>query len=80
VVEDSVEKHYENLLAANYSWMFGTFNEQVEKNCKWFQKHEIYLNSSAKAIDFGCGSGFQSLALSSLGFNVNGNRFKSTVA
>jgi hypothetical protein len=68
--ENSVKEHYKNLLAANYSWMFGDFEQQVEENENWFQEHDISPNSNAKAIDFGCGSGFQSLALSSLNFDV----------
>lgn len=50
--------------------MFGNFDQQVRKNRDWFENHDIQPKSSGNAIDLGCGSGFQSLALSSMGFNV----------
>lgn len=70
MAKSSAKKHYENLLAKHYSWMFGDFNQQVEKNLKWFKEHNIHPKSNQYAIDFGCGSGFQTIALSSLGFSV----------
>lgn len=66
----SAKKHYENLLARHYSWMFGDFNQQVEKNREWFVENEIKPHVNHKAVDLGCGSGFQSVALSSLEFDV----------
>lgn len=77
--ENSAKKHYDNLLAKHYSWMFGDFDRQVEKNIKWFEAHDINLESNGKAIDFGCGSGFQSLALSSLGFRITGVDFNRSL-
>lgn len=73
--ENSAKQHYENLLAEHYSWMFGDFDQQVEKNIEWFNIHNINPGPISKAIDFGCGSGFQTLALSSLGFTVTGVDF-----
>lgn len=66
----SVHQHYQQFLAKHYSWMFGDFKQEIENNRRWFENHKIYPQSNRKAIDFGCGSGFQSLALSSLGFEV----------
>lgn len=66
----SAKKHYENLLAKHYSWMFGDFDEQVRKNRTWFSRQNILPGSNQNALDLGCGSGFQSLALSGLGFDV----------
>ena len=68
--ENSTKQHYENLLAKHYSWMFGGFDQQVERNRNWFEEQGIHPKSSKNAIDLGCGSGFQSIALSLLGFNV----------
>lgn len=70
MAKNSAKQHYENLLAKHYSWMFGDYNQQVEENINWFEEHGIYSNSNQNAIDFGCGSGFQAIALSSLGFSV----------
>lgn len=70
MADHSAKEHYENLLASHYSWMFGDFNRQVRQNLKWFDRHQIQPKSGKKAIDFGCGSGFQSIALSSLGYHV----------
>ncbi|MFH5885332.1 class I SAM-dependent methyltransferase [Halalkalibaculum sp. DA3122] len=75
MAEISAKKHYENLLAEHYSWMFGDFNKQVKKNQNWFKEHDVYPKTNQKAIDLGCGSGFQSFALSSIGFNVTGIDF-----
>jgi SAM-dependent methyltransferase len=70
MVQNSVKKHYENLLADNYSWMFGDFDQQVTANREWFQNYDIVPQTNGIVIDFGCGSGFQSLAFSSLNFDV----------
>lgn len=66
----SVRQHYDKFLAQHYSWMFGDFEETVENKRRWFVDHSIAPKSNQKAIDLGCGSGFQSLALSRLGFKV----------
>lgn len=70
MTEHSAEQHYKNFLARHYSWMFGDFKQQVEKNLKWFETHSIHPQLNSRAIDLGCGSGFQSIALSLLGFDV----------
>ncbi|MTV50966.1 methyltransferase domain-containing protein [Heliobacillus mobilis] len=66
----SFEKHYESLLAKNYTWMFGDYRKKVEEYTSLFQDLGIYPNPCNKAIDLGCGSGFQSVALAMLGFEV----------
>lgn len=76
---NSVKQHYENLLANHYSWMFGDFDQQVEENINRFKKHEILPKSNKKAIDLGCGSGFQSFALAELGFNVTAVDFSRSL-
>lgn len=73
----SAKKHYENLLAKHYSWMFGDFDEQVEKNQTWFSRQNILPGSNRNALDLGCGSGFQSLALAALGFDVTAVDFNN---
>lgn len=66
----SIQEHYEKLLAKHYSWMFGDYDAKVQENLGFFRKHEATPRLSKRAIDLGCGSGFQSIALANLGFKV----------
>lgn len=63
--------HYKTHLSSFYSWMFGDFDEMVERQKAFFMQHHIQPLSSNVAIDLGCGSGFQSIALNQLGFKVH---------
>jgi SAM-dependent methyltransferase len=65
----SSAEHYENLLARHYTWMSGGHDTQVAACARFFR--ELNLPAAGqKALDLGCGSGFQSLALAELGFDV----------
>lgn len=68
-----VSDHYEHLLSRHYTWMFGTsFAEKVaEQKTILTQAMEFLEDSSTRglAVDLGCGPGFQSIALSQLGFS-----------
>lgn len=66
----SVEEHYENLLARHYTWMRGDFWQRVREYRGFFERAGVSPRSSGKALDLGAGSGFQSLALAELGFEV----------
>jgi SAM-dependent methyltransferase len=66
----SVEDHYEKLLARHYSWMHGDYDSKVRKYQFLFEQAGILPRSVGKALDLGSGSGFQSLALADLGFEV----------
>lgn len=66
----SVEEHYESLLSDVYTWLMGGFDEAKRSNLEFFQNRNITPSSSCIAFDLGAGSGFQSIPLAELGFNV----------
>ncbi len=68
----SVKEHYDNLLAEHYTWMFGDHAAKVLENKEFFERANITPRRGGKALDLGCGSGFQSIALAELGFKVLG--------
>lgn len=60
------KKHYEQLLAEHYTWMFGVpFDEKVREQKELLIK--LGIAQPGVAVDLGCGSGFQSIALVELG-------------
>jgi SAM-dependent methyltransferase len=65
--------HYERLLSRHYTWMFGTsFAEKVAEQKSVLAQAMEYLGTNRTgglAVDLGCGPGFQSVALSQLGFS-----------
>lgn len=68
---DDVRRHYESLLAPNYTWMFGApFEAKASEQRKLLEQLlGSEFNYSGLAIDVGSGSGFQSVALADLGFS-----------
>ncbi|MBA2693166.1 MAG: class I SAM-dependent methyltransferase [Rubrobacter sp.] len=68
----SVEEYYESLLARHYTWMRGDFDSRVRENRALFEESGVSPRKSGKALDLGCGSGFQSVALAQMGFEVVG--------
>ena len=68
----SVKEHYDNLLAEHYTWMFGDYDAKVQENREFLERADITPRLGGKALDLGCGSGFQSIALAELGFEVLG--------
>jgi len=67
----SVEEHYKNLLAPYYTWISGGADQQLDVNRSFFRKHKVLPSSGAQALDLGAGSGFQSIPLAELGFQVH---------
>lgn len=56
--------HYENLLAAHYSWMFGaSFADKVAEQRLLLEQFGAIPVERRLAIALGAGSGFQAIAL-----------------
>lgn len=67
---NTVEGHYEQLLAHVYTWMAGGSGQKVEGDRRFFIESGVTPKGCGRALDLDCGSGFQSLALAALGFRV----------
>jgi SAM-dependent methyltransferase len=65
-----VTDHYRELLAKHYTWMFGSFDDVVAAHRKRLEQWNVRPTRSGQALDLGCGSGFQSVALADVGFQV----------
>ncbi len=63
-------EHYESLLADIYTWLYGGAAARREDNRVFFAEKGITPRGSGRAVDLGCGSGFQSIPLSEAGFTV----------
>ena len=55
------EEHYENLLAAYYSWICGGSDSNFKANRTFFHEHGVKPVRSGIGVDLGAGSGFQSI-------------------
>jgi SAM-dependent methyltransferase len=67
---DDVARHYEELLAENYTWMFGVpFHTKVAEQRTLLETLGIPSGRHGTAVDLGCGPGFQAFALAGLGFS-----------
>jgi SAM-dependent methyltransferase len=66
----SIADHYDTHLAEHYSWLFGGLPERTKENRAYFEK--LGLKGTGRALDIGCGSGFQSIPLAELGYRVTG--------
>lgn len=66
----TVAEHYEQLLADHYTWMFGEYDVKVAEQRALLERLGVVPGSIGSAVDLGCGSGFQSIALAELGCAV----------
>lgn len=64
------EEHYQQLLAEHYDWLFGGREHQLDRHRQWFREQGLVPSGSGRALDLGCGSGFQSIPLAELGYSV----------
>jgi SAM-dependent methyltransferase len=66
----TVADHYDSLLAAHYTWMFGVpFADKVAEQQALLARLGVTPGDAGTAVDLGCGSGFQAVALAGLGFS-----------
>jgi len=67
----TVREHYDALLAEHYSRMFGDFETKAAEQRALLERLGVKApRPGALAVDLGCGSGFQSIALARLGYRV----------
>ncbi len=66
----TVKQHYEEVLADVYSWMYGGFENGLNRNRDFIKKHGLTPKGSALAVDLGAGSGFQTIPLAEAGYHV----------
>jgi SAM-dependent methyltransferase len=67
----TVREHYDAVLAEHYSRMFGDFEVKTAEQRALLERLGVPAPSpGAVAVDLGCGSGFQSVALARLGYRV----------
>ena len=67
---NNIQQHYDQLLARQYTWVFGDIQSKVEENIILFHSLGLGNGAGALAVDLGCGPGYHSLALSKLGYEV----------
>src|SRR5882724_13465153 len=67
----TVREHYDEVLSQHYSRMFGDFEAKVAEQQALLERLGLRVRQpDSMAVDLGCGPGFQSIALASLGFRV----------
>lgn len=66
----NIKTHYETLLADVYTWAFGGNELNQENNATLFKEIGLTPSGGDIAIDLGAGSGFQSIPLLKLGYQV----------
>ncbi|MGH7387970.1 MAG: class I SAM-dependent methyltransferase [Candidatus Rokuibacteriota bacterium] len=67
----SAREHYDEVLSQHYSRMFGAFEVKVVEQQALLERLGVTAAHAGRvAVDLGCGSGFQSIALARLGFRV----------
>ena len=74
----TVQQHYDRLLAPVYSWTLGDFDARVASSEALFRGLGLE-RPGGRALDVGCGTGVQTLALSRLGLAVTGVDFSETM-
>lgn len=73
------KSHYDQHLSEYYSWIYGGLEIKIEDNLKFFLEHKIKPDLTKVALDLGSGSGFQSIPLSRIGFEVKAIDFSKNL-
>jgi SAM-dependent methyltransferase len=76
---NTAKDHYEQQLAAVYSWMAGNAEIAIKRNYDFLCQLGINSTPQGLAVDLGAGSGFQSIPLAELGFSVVAVDFCATL-
>ena len=66
----TVKQHYDEVLSDVYSWVYGGFENGIQRNAEFFNKQDLSPQGSGIAIDLGAGCGFQSIPLARAGYAV----------
>jgi SAM-dependent methyltransferase len=77
-VSHAVRHHYDTLLAPIYSWSLGDLDARVGASYELLQG-VLGDAGGGRALDLGCGTGVQTLALSRLGYRVTGIDFSAVM-
>ncbi len=75
----SVRDHYEQLLAPLYSWISGGAEDRIAASRALFRQLGFQPGATGAALDLGAGSGFQSIPLAELGFQVTAVDLSATL-
>jgi len=67
---NTAKEHYDQQLAAVYSWMVGSPEAVLESNRELLRQLQIDTMPRGLAVDLGAGLGCQSIPLAELGFSV----------
>lgn len=78
-MNERVREHYDELLAPIYSWTLGGFEARVTASAELLGELLAGRPSRGHALDLGCGTGVQTLALHRLGYEVTGVDFSSVM-
>ncbi len=76
---NTAKEHYDQQLAAIYSWMTGSPEIGFERNRALFRQLELDKAPRGLAVDLGAGSGLQSIPLAEFGFSVVAVDFSSAL-
>ena len=66
----TVQDHYTHLLAEHYEWIYGGYTNALSRFRSLFEDFKLTPTLNSRAVDLGCGSGFQAIPLAEMGYRV----------